>query len=278
MSSLRAEVRVVAEPRRISQTLIKPLASSHESVLDQGFRAELPGWDLATLLSLTCARGERACVEVQRGDLRGHVYMSEGRLMHATLGTLVGEAAIAQMLSWSGGAFTLCERPWPLKASINASPDAVLLRLAQARDEAAQRIGPRPTAFARPQPSTTTSSVRAAPSVTPAAKSSGVAGRGLDAPARVAPQEGPVLASVRIDINGEIVAVQGNADSLAPLVGYVTRMGALLALQLGLEPFEALSADLGKQRALIFTEGDEMVGLLLAPGALLQELRQQLGV
>jgi hypothetical protein len=87
-----------------------------------------------------------------------------------------------------------------------------------------------------------------------------------------------VIASVRIDMNGDIVALNGNAESLAPLVAYVTRMGALLGPQLGLESFEALSADLGKRRALVFVEGDEMVGLLLPAGPLHQELRQQLGL
>ena len=80
------------------------------------------------------------------------------------------------------------------------------------------------------------------------------------------------------DVNGEIVAQQGASDMLAPLVAYVTRMGALIGSQLGLESFEALSAELGDERALIYAEGPEMVGLLLAPGPVYQELRQQLGV
>lgn len=85
-------------------------------------------------------------------------------------------------------------------------------------------------------------------------------------------------ASVRIDMNGEVVAQQGESDALASLVGYVTRMGALLGSQLGLESFDALSAELGSRRVLVFVEGDEMVGLMLAPGALHTELRRQLGV
>jgi hypothetical protein len=91
-------------------------------------------------------------------------------------------------------------------------------------------------------------------------------------------QNGPLLASVRIDVNGEVVSQHGSVDTLAPLVAYVTRMGALLSFQLGLHAFEAISADLGPHKALVFVEGKEMVGLLLAPGPLYQELRHQLGV
>jgi hypothetical protein len=286
----------VAEPRRISQTIIKPLLPTPDESLSQGFRAELPGWDLATLLQMSCARGSRCCVEVRCGEHTGYVFMNEGRLMHASVGTVLGEPAVALMLSWPGGAFALCDRPWPLKPSIDETPDVVLLRLAQARDEA-QRHAVRTTPFARPSSSTPPplpavalagkrpSSPGHAP-VTPAAPTAGGASAATafdhasspgSAPGLVS-QEGHVLASVRIDMNGEIVARQGDADMLAPLVGYVTRMGALLGLSLGLEAFEALSADLGKKRALIYAEGEEMVGLLLEPGAVYQELRQQLSV
>ena len=125
----------MAEPRRISQTVVKLPAVAVERT--HGFRAELPNWDLPTLLQMSCTRGGRTCVEVQSGAHKGYIYMSEGRLVHAQVGTRVGEAAVAQMLTWPGGAFALCERPWPLKPSIDASADAVLLRVAQAHDERA---------------------------------------------------------------------------------------------------------------------------------------------
>jgi hypothetical protein len=234
----------VAEPRRSSQTVIKA---------PSGFRAQLPGLDLATLLQLACARGERAVVRVRSGDQEGFIYACEGRLVHARVGALAGEPAVASMLSWSHGDFALCDRPWPIKYTMDAGVDAVLIRAAQARDESVDRE--REATLARLPPA-----------------------RGASRAAASNHQEGSVLASVRIDMNGEIVAQQGGSDVLAPLVCYVTRMGALLGSQLGLEPFEALSAELGARRALIYVEGQEMVGLLLAPGPVYQELRQQLGV
>jgi hypothetical protein len=240
----------VAEPRRSSQTVIKA---------PTGFRAQLPGLDLATLLQMACARGERAVVRVRSGGEEGFLFTSEGRLVHAHVGTLSGEQAVTRMLGWSAGDFALCDRPWPLKPSIDAGIEEVLIRAAQLRDESADHESE--ALVARLLPARPASS----------------------APGRATPhssnhQEGSVLASVRIDINGEIVAHHGATDVLAPLVGYVTRMGALLGPQLGLEPFEALSADLGERRALIYVEGREMVGLLLTSGPVYQELRQQLGV
>jgi hypothetical protein len=267
----------VADPRRISQTVMKPPVPSHEET--EGFRAELPGWDLATLLQMACARGGRSCVEVCCGEQVGYVYMNEGRLMHASVGSVLGEPAVALMLSWPGGAFALRDRPWPLKPSIDESPDVVLLRLAQARDEA-QRGTARSTPFARqssPPPLPAAALANRRPS-SPAHPPVTVSASDFGSVQATLPQEGLVLATVRIDMNGEIVERQGAADALAPLVGYVTRMGALLGLSLGLEAFEALSADLGKKRALVYVEGTEMVGLLLEPGARYQELRHQLSV
>lgn len=178
--------------------------------------------------------------------------------MHARVGNLTGEQAVASMLYWSAGDFALCDRPWPLKHSIDAGIDEVLIRAAQSRDESADREREAMLARLLPAPAATSPHARGAQ-----ASNS---------------QESSVSASVRIDINGEVVAQQGASDALAPLVAYVTRMGALLGPQLGLEPFEALSAELGGRRALIYVEGREMVGLLLTPGLVYQEMRQQLGV
>jgi hypothetical protein len=235
---------VVAEPRRSSQTVVEA---------PTGFHVQLRGLDLATLLQLACARGDRAVVRVRSGDQEGFIFTAEGRLVHANVGALSGEQAVACMLTWATGECSLCDRPWPLKHSIDARVDAVLIRAAQLRDESA--VGEQDTAVAR---------LKQAPSLKSLPSSNG--------------QAGSVLASVRIDMNGEIVAQHGATDVLAPLVGYVARMGALLGPQLGLEPFEALSAELGARRALIYVEGKDMVGLLLSPGPAYQGMRQQLGV
>ncbi len=87
-----------------------------------------------------------------------------------------------------------------------------------------------------------------------------------------------MIASVRIDMNGEIVTEHGNHENLAALTAYVTRIGALLGVAMGLESFEAMHVELGGKRLLVFADGAEMVGLLMLPGPAVNELRQQLGV
>jgi len=249
----------VADPKRLSQTRLKAAS---------GFRADLPGWDLATLLQMSCSRGDRSVVRVCAGDSDGFIYIGEGRLVHAVAGSLEGEPAVALMLSWEGGEFALCERPWPLKGTIDISTQAVLIRAAQARDESEVRQADRSLTRVQHAPPSLATALAAPPPAAPSSKSAGP----------LAVKEGPVEASVRIDINGEVAAQHGETEALASLVGYVTRMGALLGSQLGLESFEALSAEIGARRVLVFVEGDEMVGLVLAPGSVHAEMRQQLGV
>jgi Domain of unknown function (DUF4388) len=113
---------------RVSRTVIKPEA---------GFRAELPGLDLATLIQMTCARRQHAVVRVSSYGQEGYLYSAEGRLVHATLDNLVGEEAVLRMLGWGSGEFSLCERPFPLHPTIESSTEGLLLRAAQLVDEAA---------------------------------------------------------------------------------------------------------------------------------------------
>ena len=75
-----------------------------------------------------------------------------------------------------------------------------------------------------------------------------------------------MIASVRIDMNGDVISEHGQNEQLAPLVAYVTRIGALLGATLGLEPFDAMHVELGGKRLLVFADGGEMVGLMMSAG------------
>jgi hypothetical protein len=113
---------------RVSRTVIKP---------QPGFRAELPGLDLATLIQMTCARRERLVVRVSSYGEEGFLYSADGRLVHATVGDLAGDEAVLRMLAWATGEFSVCERPFPLHPSVATSTEGLLLRAAQRVDEAA---------------------------------------------------------------------------------------------------------------------------------------------
>jgi hypothetical protein len=380
----------VVKAGRVSRTVIKP---------EPGFRAELPGLDLPTLVQMTCARRERLVVRVSSYGEEGFLYSAEGRLLHATVGELVGEEAVLRILSWPAGDFAICERPFPLHPTIETSTEGLLLRSAQRADEAAHErdadivldfvldhdaglaeqlegeeeddlglavdeLIALPTAPARPSvPPPPPPSVHPAPPVawplgsagpaplltpprdttkrrdgsnpTPTLASllqarppheeesptmrrssrpppPGVLGRSSEQPrastpppvpaARPASRGAPtaalrlpplppparkssvpdedtaVIASVRIDMHGEVVGAFGGDDQLAQLVAYVSRIATLVQCDFALDPFEALHAELAGKRVLIYHDDNDLVGVVMRPSSAAQELRQRLGV
>lgn len=104
---------------RISRTVIKTRP---------GFRAELPDVDLPTLIQMICARRQRQVVRVASPDAEGFLYSAGGRIVHATVGELVGDEAVLCMLAWSSGEFALCARPFPSHATVAGSTESLLLR------------------------------------------------------------------------------------------------------------------------------------------------------
>jgi len=247
------------DQNRVSGTVFKP---------QTGFRGELPSIDLATLIQVTCAKRERLVVRVQYQGREGYLYFADGRMVHATCGISAGESAAMRMLAWPAGDFTVVEHPWPSRTSIAIGTEALLIRAAQQRDEATLRAPTNPEqSTVRRAPTRDPAHATLRPPITPPARA---AGRGA--------AESLVLASVRLDLNGELVSAHGDAEMLGAVVAYVTRIGALLGPQLGLAAFEALYAELGARRLVVFVDGSEMVGLVLTPGSTVQELRRQLGV
>ncbi len=218
-----------------------------------GFRAELRGVDLCTLLQVACAQGERTVLRVRGQDgEEGYVFVAEGSLCHASVGALSGEPAMVHMLGWRHGELSVCERPWPLHPSLQGSLDALLIRAAQLHDEAHR----------------TDASGLLAEFVT-------LVPAPLASPSAV---DAALVASVRIDMNGDVVGEHGETAHLAQLVSYVTRLCTLVGPALGLAPFEAMSVEIGAQRVLIFSDEGDMVGLHIHPGPAYQELRKQLRI
>lgn len=97
-------------------------------------------------------------------------------------------------------------------------------------------------------------------------------------PARVTPRLDALLASVRLDGRGELIAATGDSQTLAELTAYAMQLMALVRAELALDPFAALHAELAGHAVLLFEDAGDMVGVLLRSGSEAQELAQQLGV
>jgi hypothetical protein len=245
------------EVTRISHTLLKAI---------DGFRAELDGFDLPTLIQMVCARRARLSVRVKSQGREGLLYFDDGRVVHAVAPGMLGEAALLAMLDWAGGELTPCERPWPLTHSIHGSTESLLLRAAHQQDQARRsERGDEPSSV------TKTRDAARRLEVVPSASEVRVSELGHSTAAQA------VRASVRVSPNGEVLATEGDVAMFGELVAYVTRLGTVVGAELALDAFESLHAELGGERLVVFMDGPDTVGLLLPAGATAQELRKQLG-
>jgi hypothetical protein len=103
-----------------------------------GFQAFLQHANLHNLLQIEGLSRTTGVFLVASQGRRGYLHLSNGDLIHAETGTLTGEGAATEILAWGDGEFKSCARPLAPAATILSSLQALLLRLAQDTDEAAQ--------------------------------------------------------------------------------------------------------------------------------------------
>jgi hypothetical protein len=116
-----------------------------------GSLAQLPLSDILTMLS---AGGQSGRLELSSGAGRGDVYLRKGAIVHATAGANAGEAALAELLAWPGGAFRFQPQVLSPETTIDKPLDQLFTegkRHADAR-EAIHRVIPSGDAVPRLNP------------------------------------------------------------------------------------------------------------------------------
>jgi hypothetical protein len=122
---------------------VEPEPLEEEEAPANGFHAFLRHASLHNLLQLESLSRTTGVFLVVSGGSRGYLHLANGELVHAETadahgGALSGEAAAAEILSWEDGEFKSCSRTLTPLRTVHSSVPALLLRLAQASDEAAQ--------------------------------------------------------------------------------------------------------------------------------------------
>ena len=95
-------------------------------------QGDLEAMDLSTLVQLK--GDEEVKISVSNGKVTGEVFLGKGKVLHARVGDIEGEAAFFQMLSWDNGSFTV-SRSRSSKVTIGEEVSMLLLRGAQVLDE-----------------------------------------------------------------------------------------------------------------------------------------------
>ncbi len=98
----------------------------------QGSIQELPVPDIIQLVSVS---GKTGMFMLVRGPERGLIYLRNGRIVHAELGTLTGEEAVYALAIWSTGDFQFTPGRETEFATIDRTNTSLLMEAARRLDE-----------------------------------------------------------------------------------------------------------------------------------------------
>jgi CheY-like chemotaxis protein len=106
-----------------------------------GFRG-LQSKSLVDIVQLECLSQSSSVLRVTNGPLEGRIWFQDGEIVHAATQDLTGEPAFYRILSWKTGNFESLPAQPGQPRTIHESHQALLLKAAQAQDEAKEQPGP----------------------------------------------------------------------------------------------------------------------------------------
>jgi hypothetical protein len=252
------------------------------------FRANLTA-SLTDLVQMECLARSTQVIRVISGDDVGYLYFQRGEIVHAMSSNAVGESAALEILGWETGSFEPCTAGWTSVPTISTPWQALVMRAATARDEARRDETKKRTVVTFPRERT-----QATMPDKPSQNLSGFPrperpGSGQFAtPAASAPAQstasGPpsgrgIERAVRLDAEGKVVSTRGDADELAAMTAYATRLSSLIGERLGMETLRAVECMAGTTRRLFYIEKNgNLIGLETPADVDLTALREKLGL
>jgi hypothetical protein len=112
-----------------------PPGAARASAVPEGFDGRLQHLGLADLVQLECLTSNRTSVVVRSAGRQGQLFFDSGQLVHAVVGTRVGDPAALEILSWTSGTFACTEATWPSQPSVVQPWQQLLLSAAHRADE-----------------------------------------------------------------------------------------------------------------------------------------------
>jgi hypothetical protein len=117
---------------------------------------------LQDVIQMECLGRNSSILEIHNLQLRGRVYIEDGRIIHAQAGDTAGEAAFYKLLSIPSGEFQLHPFESPSKRTIEGQWEFLLMEAARVRDEMAAGIQ---VAESAPEPAAVVESAAVKPEV-----------------------------------------------------------------------------------------------------------------
>jgi hypothetical protein len=186
-----------------------------------GFRATLNGIGVADLIQMNCLSGQTMSVKVSSTAKVGWLHFANGALVHASVGHVVGDDAVLEILAWQEGNFEPTEGVVPERHSVVTTWQNLLLLAAQRQDE-----GSRTTVL----PSDPLTQPRSARVPKQPLLSVPPPPRDIVEQERISDRQ-----RVKVDEHGNITFKQGNVGELVAQAAYAAELALMIADGLGLE-------------------------------------------
>jgi CheY-like chemotaxis protein len=103
----------------------------------EGFEGMVRQVGLTEVLQLECLGRKSSVLEIKGTHAGGNIYISDGSIIHAETGSLVGVPALARLLGLKGGQFKMKPFTQPSRQSVEGRWEGLLLEASQASDEQA---------------------------------------------------------------------------------------------------------------------------------------------
>jgi len=103
----------------------------------EGFQGVLRRVGLQDVIQMECLGRNSSILEIHNQQLRGQVYIEDGRIIHAQAGDLTGETAFYKLLALLSGEFQLQPFALPPQRTIEEQWEFLLMEAARVRDETA---------------------------------------------------------------------------------------------------------------------------------------------
>jgi CheY-like chemotaxis protein len=103
----------------------------------KGFSGMLRQVGLQDVIQIECLGRNSSILEVRNQRMQGQIYIETGAIVHATVGTLVGEKAFYRLLSLTGGEFHLQAFKPPHERTVHGQWEFLLMEAARIHDEEA---------------------------------------------------------------------------------------------------------------------------------------------
>ncbi|SPQ01406.1 hypothetical protein NBG4_530012 [Candidatus Sulfobium mesophilum] len=100
-----------------------------------GLLGKLADFDLHDIIQILNLGLKTAKVEITRGEEKGTLYLSKGKLVHASLGSTMGREAFFELMRWKEGNFSIVHGQRTNNVNIKSDTMWLVLEAARAMDE-----------------------------------------------------------------------------------------------------------------------------------------------